>query len=112
MPRKRKQGSGLAYRRPKKALVLEEQLPSLPAEEVLLPVEDVAANEECLPNADFEIDDDNTCTILRATSDQCATLNTQASRLAIAYYYIQVLDEPPPEEKKQKTERSIIYQAA
>ena len=96
MPRKCK-GSGLTVRRPTKA-VQEEQLPSLSAEEVLLPVEDAVENEESLPDGDFQVNDDNTCTILRATSDNCSTLNKQATRLAIAYYYIQVLDAPAPEE--------------
>jgi hypothetical protein len=98
MPKRRK-GLGLTRSVPKKK-PREEQLPSLPAEEALLPVEDVVPveNEERLPNADFEINDDNTRSILQATSDECPTLNAKASRLAIAYYYIQVLDAPPPEE--------------
>ena len=75
----------------------EEQLPSLPAEEVMLPVDDVAENEECLPNQDFTVDD-RTHTILKATSDECTTLDSKAKRLAIAYYYIKVLEAPPPEE--------------
>ena len=98
MPRKRK-GSGLARRAAKKKpVVRQENLPSLPVEEVLLPVDDDVQNEECLPNDNFRIVDDKTCSVLQATSDECPTLNAQAKRLAIAHYYIQVLDAPSPEE--------------
>ncbi len=95
---KRRRGSKLQARR-KKTVQKEEQLPSLPAEEVLLPVEDVipVQNDECLPNDDFQVDN-VTRTIMQATSDECPTLNAQAARLAIAHYYIQVLDAPSPEE--------------
>ena len=97
MPKKWR-GASLSRKRAKK-LVREEEIPSLPADELpLVPVDDVAENEERLPNADFEINDDNTLSILQATSDECPTLNVQASRLAIAYYYMKVLDAPPPEE--------------
>jgi hypothetical protein len=95
---KRKRGSGLSRIEAKKAL-REGQIPSAPpAEELLLPVDDVADDEEPLPIEDFLIDDDKTQTILNATSEECPTLNSQATRLAIAYHYLKVLGAPPPEE--------------
>jgi hypothetical protein len=76
----------------------EEQIPSRPTEELWLPVDDVADEEEHLPEEDFLVDDDKTHTILEATSDKCTTLNAQATRLAIAYHYLIVLGAPSPEE--------------
>jgi hypothetical protein len=98
MPKKQR-GTGLTKQQPKKAkkVVRQEQLPSLPAEEVLLPVDGVAENKECLPNGDFHVDN-GTRTILQATSNECPTLNAQATRLAIVYQYLTVLGAPPPEE--------------
>ena len=97
MPKKRK-GSNLQPRRKKNAKK-EEQLPSLPAETVLLPVEDVVLveNEERLPDEDFHVDNARR-KILQATSDECPTLDAQATRLAIAYQYLNVLGAPPPEQ--------------
>ena len=99
MPRKRR-GASLTRVKAKKKVVREEQLPSLPAEEVLLPVEDVVLlveNEEHLPNEDFHVDNDRR-KILQATSGECPTLDAKATRLAIAYQYLNVLGAPPPEE--------------
>jgi hypothetical protein len=96
MPRKRK-GSGLTPIRPKKT-VTKKIKPSPPVEELVSPVDDVSDEEEHLPDKDFLIDDSNVRTILQATSDNCATLNAQATRLAIAYHYIKVLGAPSPED--------------
>jgi hypothetical protein len=94
MPVKRK-GKGLTRNR-KVAKKVEKTtvVPSPPTEELpLVPVE----NEERLPDDDFFVDDD-TQTILRATSDNCSTLNAQATRIAIAYCYLNVFGAPPPED--------------
>jgi hypothetical protein len=125
MPRKRK-GSGLSVIRKKHAK--KETIPSLPpaAEELLLPVDhDGADDKEHLPDEDLFLDNDTRTINMQATTrsdngttlndDQehlpdddylqattsdknCTTLNAQARRLAIAYYYVHVLGAPPPED--------------
>jgi hypothetical protein len=60
MSRKRK-GSGLQAIRTK--AVKKGHIPSPPAEELLLPVDDVADDDERLPDEDVLVDNDNTRTI-------------------------------------------------
>jgi hypothetical protein len=97
MPKKRK-GSGLAKIR-KKTTKKEQIPPSPPPEELTVPG-DACDDEqdESLPVEDFLIDNDNTRSILQATSDECSTLSAQATRLALAYQYLNVLGAPPPED--------------
>jgi hypothetical protein len=95
MPRKQK-GTGLQCIRLKKT-AKDKQTPSPLEEELLLPV-DVADDKERVPDKCFVVDDDNTRTILEATSDKCATLNAMATWLAFAYQYLTVLGAPPPED--------------
>jgi hypothetical protein len=96
MPAKKK-GSNLKRKRkePRKKGKILEDIPSPPAEEFL--VDDKECPPERLPDQDFFVSDD-TNAILQATSDHCTTLYAQATRLAIAYFYINILGAPPPEE--------------
>jgi hypothetical protein len=75
---------------------VKEQIPSPPPEELLLPVVDDVA-EERLPDEDFLVNDD-TREVLQATSDRCLMLNTQATRLAIAYCYLNLFGAAPVED--------------
>jgi predicted flap endonuclease-1-like 5' DNA nuclease len=94
MPVKRK-GKGLTRNRKVAKKVEKTTVVPSPTEELLLlPVE---IEEECLPDQDLVVNDD-TRTILEATSDECTTLNAQATRLAIAYCYFNVFGAPPPEQ--------------
>jgi hypothetical protein len=95
MSRKQK-GSGLQPIQ--KKVVKKEHIPSPPAEELLLPVDNVADDQEHHPDKDFSVNKDNTYMILKATSNKCMTLNAQATQLAIAYYFLNVLRVSPLEE--------------
>jgi hypothetical protein len=82
-----------------KKAVKMEQIPSPPAEKLLLLVDDMADDKEHLPDIYFIVDNDNTRMIMQATSDNCMTLNGQKPHgWLLCITTLMSWGAPPPED--------------